>query len=102
MRREYDFLIWSQVGSKEVQSAFMLLGLTSLALIAGTTKTKHSSVFCVTLPMTPLPSQEGYLAPVYAAVPTGKPGFKPSYLYSHHPKGKVTLLHYTVLHSTLL
>ena len=30
--------------------------------------------------------QEGYLAPVYAAVGPGAP----SYLYSHHPTGKVT------------
>ena len=30
-------------------------------------------------------SQEGYLAPVYAAVGPGAP----SYLYSHHPTGKV-------------
>jgi len=29
-------------------------------------------------------SKEGYLAPVYASV-----GEKPSYLYSHHPRGKV-------------
>jgi hypothetical protein len=29
--------------------------------------------------------KEGYLAPVYAAVGPGPP----SYLYSHHPKGKV-------------
>ena len=32
--------------------------------------------------------QEGYLAPVYAAVGPGAP----SYLYSHHPTGKVTLI----------
>ena len=32
--------------------------------------------------------QEGYLAPVYAGVGPGAP----SYLYSHHPTGKVTLI----------
>ena len=36
--------------------------------------------------------KEGYLTPVYAKVQEGPDPVQPSYLYSHHPKGKVWLI----------
>ena len=36
--------------------------------------------------------KEGYLTPVYAKVEEGSHPTEPSYLYSHHPKGKVWLI----------
>ena len=36
--------------------------------------------------------KEGYLTPVYTKVQEGPDPVQPSYLYSHHPKGKVWLI----------